>query len=222
MNNLNVETWNEVYASGRSLLVWPDENVISSLNRHKGKFTKGIDLACGAGRHTILMAQMGIESVGVDSSHASIEYAKKRSESLNIKNIDFINGLVQDLELEKEGFDIVIAWGLIHYLDKKDQEEFLNKVMSILRPNGMFLLTLRSEEDSRKTYGTKIEENRYLVDYFDSGLNEVKQTKMFFWNETGIRELLKDFSKLEIGHRVVEPIGGLGNKSAHWLIEAYK
>ena len=90
------------------------------------------------------MAQMGIESVGVDSSNASIDFAKMRSASLGLNNIEFINGLVQDVELEKESFDIVIAWGLIHYLEKKDQEIFLNKVWSILKPNGMFLLTLRS------------------------------------------------------------------------------
>lgn len=222
MKSLNVETWDKVYSEGRSLLIWPDENVVSSLNRHKGKFTKGIDLACGAGRHAILMAQMGIESVGVDSSNASIDFAKMRSASLGLNNIEFMNGLVQDVELEKESFDIVIAWGLIHYLEKKDQEMFLNKVWTILKPNGMFLLTLRSQEDSRMNSGEKIDDNRYLVDYFDSGLNEVKQTEMFFWDECGVRKLLKNFSKLEIGHRIVEPIGSLGNKSAHWLIEAYK
>lgn len=222
MKSLNVETWDKVYSEGRSLLIWPDENVVSSLNRHKGKFTKGIDLACGAGRHAILMAQMGIESVGVDSSNASIDFAKMRSASLGLNNIEFMNGLVQDVELEKESFDIVIAWGLIHYLEKKDQEIFLNKVWSILKPNGMFLLTLRSQEDSRMVSGEKIDDNRYLVDYFDSGLNEVKQTEMFFWDECGARKLLKNFSKLELGHRIVEPIGSLGNKTAHWLVEAYK
>ena len=222
MQNLNVETWNKVYSEGRSLLIWPDENVVSSLNRHRGKFSKGIDLACGAGRHTMLMAQMGIDSLGVDSSEASIEFAKNRSESLGLKNIKFVKGLVQDLELEKESFDIVIAWGLIHYLERQDQEEFIDKVLSILKPNGMFLLTLRSEEDTRRTSGKKIEDNRYLVDYFDSGLNEVKQTKMYFWDEAGVRKLLNGFSNLKLGHRGKEPIGSLGNKSAHWLIEAYK
>lgn len=222
MANLNVETWDKVYSQGRSLLVYPDEIVVSSLNRHSGEFKKGIDLACGAGRHAILMSQMGIESIGVDSSKSSIEFAKKRSKDMGLSNINFINSLVQDVELEKESFDIVIAWGLIHYLEKKDQEFFLAKVRHILKSNGLFLLTLRSTEDSRKSTGIKIEDNRYLVDYFDGETNEVKRTKMYFWNERGVRNLLKDFSKINLGHRVIEPIGELGTKSAHWLIEAFK
>lgn len=222
MENLNVNTWDKVYAEGRSLLVWPDEIVVSSLNRHKGEFNKGIDLACGAGRHTILMAQMGIESVGVDSSKSSIEFAKKRSKVLGLKNIKFINGLVQDIDFERECFDIVIAWGLIHYLEKEEQKKFIAKVNYLLKPNGMFLLTLRSIEDSRRNNGIEIEDNRYLVDYFDKGSNEVKQTKMYFWNEKEAKDLLKDFTSIELGHRIIEPIGQLNNKSAHWLIRAFK
>ncbi len=222
MENLNITTWDKVYSEGRSLLIWPDETVVSSLHRHREKLKKGVDLACGAGRHAILMAQMGIESVGVDSSKSAIEFANKRSRNMGLKNIHFINSLVQDIKFEKESFDIVIAWGLIHYLDKDNQEELLNKVKYMLKPNGIFLLTLRSIEDSRKNTGVKIETDRYLVDYFNKGTNEVKQTKMYFWDEDGVKNLLKDFSMIKLGHRIIEPTGSLNFKTAHWLVEAFK
>lgn len=222
MDNINVRTWDSVYSEGRSLLIWPDETVVSSLNRHKGKLKTGIDLACGAGRHAILMAQMGMESVGVDSSKASIEFAKRRAVELDLKKIHFINSLVQNVEYEKESFDLIIAWGLIHYLDAEDQKRVLDKVSSILKPGGLFLLTLRSTKDSRKNSEREIEENRYLVDYFDKGTNKVKQTKMYFWDEQGVQKLLHDFSNVQLGHRIIEPIGQLSFKSAHWLVEAIK
>ena len=222
MESLNIKTWDKVYSEGRSLLVWPDETIVSSLNRYKGQFKKGIDLACGAGRHAMLMAQMGIESIGIDSSKSSIEFAEKRSEAMGLENIRFINNLVQDVQLEKESFDIVIAWGLMHYLEREDQDKFLEKVKYILKPNGMFLLTLRSTKDSRKNTGKEMETNRYLVDYFDKGTNEVKRTKMYFWNEDGVKSLLKDFTRIDLGHRVIEPIGHLNYKTAHWLVEAFK
>lgn len=222
MESLNVKTWDKTYAEGRSLLVWPDENVVASLNRHKGQFDKGIDLACGAGRHAILMSEMGIESIGIDSSKASIEFAKQQSKSMGLENVEFINSLIQDVQFKKESFDIVIAWGLIHYLEKEDKKQFIEKVKSILKPNGMFLLTLRSTEDSRKNNGIEIESDRYLVDYFDKGTNRVKQTKMYFWDEEGVKNMLKGFSKIDLGHRIIEPIGSIGNRTAHWLVEAFK
>lgn len=222
MDNINVKTWDTVYSEGRSLLIWPDETVVSSLNKHKGKFNKGIDLACGAGRHTILMAQMGIESTGVDSSKSSIEFAKKRAAELGLTNIKFINGLVQEIEFEKESFDLVIAWGLIHYLEPEDQKQFLDKVWAILKSGGLFLCTLRSNKDSRMEFGEKTEENRYLIDYFDSGTDKAKQTALSFWDEDGVRELLRKFSSINLGHRIKEPIGKLNCRTAHWLVEAYK
>lgn len=222
MENINIKTWDSMYSEGRSLLIWPDEIVVSSLNKNRSMISKGLDLGCGAGRHTLLMAQMGIESIGVDSSKSAVEFAKKRAKNLKLNNVKFINCVVQDIALEEESFDIVIAWGLMHYLDSEDQKILLDKVKSLLKSDGLFLCTLRSDEDSRKDNGQNIQDNKYLVDYFDEGTEKVKKTIMYFWNEKGVRELLKDFSYIKLGHRIVEPIGKLNFKTAHWLIEAFK
>lgn len=222
MNNTNVNTWNKMYSEGRSLLIWPDEVVVATLNRRISQLNFGIDIGCGAGRHTILMAQMGINSVGIDSSDNSINFAIKRAQELKLENIQFRIGLAQDVKVEKEVADIVIAWGLFHYLEAKDQRILLNKILEFLRPGGTLLATFRSTEDSRLSKGKLVEQNRYLVDYFDSGIKDVKQTIMCFWDENGVRKTLSEFSKINLGHRVVEPIGSLGNRSAHWLVEAIK
>jgi ubiquinone/menaquinone biosynthesis C-methylase UbiE len=222
MNNVNVNTWDKMYSEGRSLLIWPDEAVVAALNRRIGQLNFGIDIACGAGRHAILMSQMGINSIGIDSSDNSIKFAIKRAQELKLKNLQFYVCLVQDMILDKGSIDIAIVWGLIHYLEVKDQGILLDKVLEFLKPGGMLLATFRSAEDSRLSKGKLVEQNRYLVDYFDSGTKALKQTLMCFWDEKGVRDVLSDFSKINLGHRIVEPIGSLGNKSAHWLVEAIK
>ena len=221
MNNINVETWNSVYSEGRSLLQYPDEMVVSFLSKHKGEFSRGIDIACGAGRHTILMAQMGLQSYGVDSSSSSIAYAKERSSKLGL-NVEFQNMLVQDMKFEDGFFDIAIVWGLVHYLALDDQMNVLTEVHRILKPGGKLLCTLRSTEDTRAKEGIEQEPNRFLVDYFDSGSSVPKKTLMYFWDEEGVKQKLKQFVSIELGHRIVEPIGKIGNKSAHWIISAEK
>lgn len=221
-NVTNINTWNKVYSEGRSLLIWPDENVVASLHRNKSDLQKGLDIACGAGRHTILMSQLGIESIGIDSSNAAIEFATKRSKELGLNNVTFINDIVQNLDFLKDTFDIVIAWGIMHYLKKEDRQQLLQKIKEVLKPNGILLCTLRSTEDSRIEEGKKISDNTYLVDYFDSDSDNTKQTEMYFWDEDEVRTFLKDFSDIKLGHRILEPIGHLSKKSAHWLIEAKK
>ncbi len=222
MNNLNISTWEQVYSAGRSLLIWPDENVVSSLKRNQSKLKKGIDIACGAGRHTLLMAQMGINSIGIDSSATSINFAKQRATELGLQNVQFINGKAQDLDYHSEDFDVVIVWGLIHYLEKEDQLIVLNTVKRILKPGGLLLCTLRAKDDSKMDNGKLVGKNQYIVDYFDSGTKQAKKVVMYFWDEVGVRETLEGFSSFRLGHRSLKPIGLLDTTISHWLIEAIK
>ncbi len=48
-----------------------------------------LDLACGAGRHSLALAQKGNNVLGIDLSQYSINQAKKESQKRNITNVDF-------------------------------------------------------------------------------------------------------------------------------------
>lgn len=209
-----------MYSEGRSLLIWPDETVVSSLQRHRGKFKRGLDIGCGAGRHTLLMGQEGIEALGVDSSTAGVEFGQKRAKAMNLSNVAFRQSPAQAFDAPAQTYDIVIAWGLIHYMTDEDQIAFRTNVLRFLKPGGLFLLTMRSVADTRVQHGKKISGHRYLVDYFDKGTNTPKQTEMCLWDEKGVREFLKDFKNVSLGHRALAAIGDLENVSSHWLIEA--
>lgn len=220
MAELNVKTWDKVYSEGRSLLEYPDETIVSFLS--KKKYRKGLDIGCGAGRHTFLMNSYGIEAYGIDSSEAAITYSKKKANELGLKDIYFENKLAQDIQFAEESFDLIIVWGLFHYLNENDREELLHKVYHLLIPGGTLLCTLRSKEDTRFEQGKKIGENQYLVNYFDAEKNAPLQTVMYFWDEQEVRKFLSSFRDIQLGHRTIEPIGKLGIKTSHWLIAAMK
>src|SRR5690554_4491507 len=149
INKTNINTWDKVYSEGRSLLEYPDENVVASLNKNRQQLNKGLDIACGAGRHTFLMADMGIKSLGIDSSEAAINFAKNKAKKLGYENIKFDVKKIQNAYLEPESYDIIIVWGLFHYLSKSDREKLIEKVYDALLPSGILLTTLRSIKDSR-------------------------------------------------------------------------
>ncbi|MBO9596782.1 MAG: class I SAM-dependent methyltransferase [Cohnella sp.] len=220
--NINVETWNAVYSEGRSLLQYPDEAVVTYLVRNKDSLKRGIDVACGAGRHTFLMAEMGLEAHGIDSSSASIAFATEKAARRGISNVNFANILAQDIQHESESFDIAIVWGLFHYLTIEDQAKVLSEVSRILKPGGKLLCTLRSSVDTRAEKGIEVEPNRYKVEYFDEDTKTPKYTLMYFWDEAGVRGFFRSFSDITMGHRTIEPMGKLANKTAHWLIAATK
>ena len=55
------------------------ENFIQNLSQFFKKEDKIIDIACGAGRHTIFLSELGYQTTGIDLSEESIKSAKEKS-----------------------------------------------------------------------------------------------------------------------------------------------
>ena len=216
-------SWDRVYAEGKSLLVWPDEMFVRELNSlPQTQNLKAMDIGCGAGRHTLLMAEAGMTVKGIDSSEASVKMAKKRAADRDFKNVTFENVPLQKLEEKDGGFDIIVAWGVIHYLSLEDQGFILTKIYQLLKPGGLFLATLRSTRDSRCDESHRVSSNRYRAKYFDADTASEKQMVMSFWNEPEVRSMLAAYQHVFLGHRDLEPIGENRASSSHWLIRAHK
>ena len=79
--------WNKKYREKRFFLKWPDEMVVRFIAKYmnKSKDTRVLDLGCGSGRHSELLANNGYQIYGCDISKNSIEITKKRLKSLGLK-----------------------------------------------------------------------------------------------------------------------------------------
>lgn len=65
-----------------------------------------LDLGCGTGSHSLILAERGNKVTGVDSSAKMIEIARKKAGAKKIK-VDFIQGDIRKANLKKK-FDIVL------------------------------------------------------------------------------------------------------------------
>jgi 2-polyprenyl-3-methyl-5-hydroxy-6-metoxy-1,4-benzoquinol methylase len=214
----NKEVWEKVYKEGVSRLIYPDEVVVSEIEKYcrKKQFKDGyaLDLGCGCGRHSFLLLRYGFKVIGVDSSISAIEFANNIKEQEGYKECLFIQFNIEDYILsqkQKHKYEVIICWGLIHYLKESSHDIILSFIKDNLASEGIFLGTFRSIEDSK--YRSK-------EDYF----RDIKGTKMemIFWDENSLRDLLsKHFSKFFIGKRLVQPIGH-DFINAHWLVKAEK
>lgn len=95
-----------------------------------------LDAACGLGKGTAFLTKSAEEVVGVDYSEEAITECKKRYD--NLKNIRFIQSDITELTYEKEYFDCIVS---IHTMEHvPDEKKFLDKIWSILKPGGCFVL----------------------------------------------------------------------------------
>jgi SAM-dependent methyltransferase len=51
---------------------------------------KAVDIGCGKGRHSMVLAELGLQVLGLDLSENSIAFASKQKEELQITNVDFL------------------------------------------------------------------------------------------------------------------------------------
>lgn len=101
--------------------------------------TKSIlDLGCGTGGHSLILAERGYQTTGVDLSERMLEIAKKKAKEKN-QNIDFVQGNIKNINLGKK-FDAVISmFAVVGYLtETKDIISALERAGRHLDKGGIF------------------------------------------------------------------------------------
>ena len=98
---------------------------------------RALDLACGAGRHAVYLAQLGWHVTAVDSSRAAISRVRERAEGLPI------DARVADLErrefvIDPDAYDLICDF---YYL----QRDLFADIRSGIRPGGAVVAAIHLE-----------------------------------------------------------------------------
>lgn len=107
---------------------------------HLRKGARVLDLACGAGRHTIELAKRGYDAVGYDLSEALLKEARKSAHAAKV-DASFVHGDMRRLRYASE-FDAVInMFTSFGYFDTEGEDrKVLAGVAKALKPRGKFLM----------------------------------------------------------------------------------
>jgi 2-polyprenyl-3-methyl-5-hydroxy-6-metoxy-1,4-benzoquinol methylase len=99
-----------------------------------------LDLACGAGRHSILFAEKGFNVTAVDLSKNLLKLARRRAEDAGI-NINFVNADLRDFCITSK-FDLVVNLFTSFGYFETDDENFslFYTAYELLRPGGYFVI----------------------------------------------------------------------------------
>lgn len=114
------------------------ELILSKVNLPKSSSV--LDMACGAGRHSIILAKKGFDVTAVDLSENLLAYAKNLAAKEDL-SIDFIKSDLRQFETEKR-FDLIVnlftSFG--YFDDDSDNFLVLKKAYSYLKKDGYFVL----------------------------------------------------------------------------------
>jgi len=96
---------------------------------------RALDLGCGAGEFTAVMAEAGAVAVGADVAESALKRARSRYPELAFR-LTAIDG---PLPFEDNAFDVVWASEVIEHV--ADTARWLSEVIRVLVPRGRLLLT---------------------------------------------------------------------------------
>jgi len=131
-----------------------------------------LDVACGEGYGTSLLAETAIQVTGVDSDAATIAHARA---TYAHDNLDFLCGSAQDLPLpDADVFDVVVSFETIEHLAADDQRRFLVEVQRVLTPDGVAVFSTpnRTVYTDRPHYHNPFHLNEFYPREFRSVLGQ--------------------------------------------------
>lgn len=153
MKKVNPEWWKEVFGD-QYLESYPTEKMVENAESETEKImnlipvqrgVKVLDVGCGYGRHSIQLAKMGYEVVGLDYSLQYIKMAKGQAKENGLHNVKFLKEDMRNIPFENE-FDVAISlFSSFGYFQKdSDHQQVLNKVSKSLKRGGYFLIDLQN------------------------------------------------------------------------------
>lgn len=145
--------------------LWAD--YIENLFQRRGKAVRTIvELACGTGNMTCLLAERGYECIGIDRSEAMLIRAKEKAFSQGV-NISFLLQDMSRMDYVKPADAVLCLCDGINYLTrKKDVMGLFERTAKIIGPEGIFIFDISSEYKLSTVLGNNIfAENRPEVSY---------------------------------------------------------
>lgn len=96
-----------------------------------------LDIACGEGYGSAIMARRARSVVGVDISFEAVEHASKTYGDLT--NLSFRVGDAAEIPLPDDSVDVVVSFETIEHHDR--HEEMLSEIRRVLRPDGILIMS---------------------------------------------------------------------------------
>ena len=92
-----------------------------------------LEVGCGMGLHTELLARAGANLSSVDVSEKSVDLTRKRLELKGLR-ADVISADAERLPFEDDTFDFVWSWGVIHHSSRTGR--IVREIARVLKPAG--------------------------------------------------------------------------------------
>ncbi|XP_072834556.2 putative methyltransferase DDB_G0268948 [Pogona vitticeps] len=145
--------------------------IFSYLDEKLSSFRLAVDVGCGSGQCTHLLAKRFEKVVGTDISDAQIEEANRAPHP---PNVSYLVCPAEKLPFEDHSVDLVTAFSAAHWFDIP---RFMVELERVLKPTGCVILS-SSTLDMRLHYGDRTEKLTQIFTQFQEQLSVYANEKI--------------------------------------------
>lgn len=150
--------------SGASFLPWTGERYVPEVGGQVGlehlhryafarQFVNGgdvLDIACGEGYGTALLAHKAKSVVGVDISEEVIRHANQRYAG---DGLSFVQGSCSQIPLPEASVDVVVSFETIEH--HHEHQAMMREITRVLRPSGLLIISCPEKHEYSDVTGTQ-------------------------------------------------------------------
>ncbi len=130
--------------TGERFLPWIKESTIAYEHLHRYAYAatlvkdkRVLDLACGEGYGSKMLADRASAVVGVDIDENTVSHAAAKYGSPTLK---YISGSITSVPIQEDhGFDVIVCFEAIEHIE--EQDKLLGEVKRLLKPEGILLVS---------------------------------------------------------------------------------
>ncbi len=196
-----MSSWNELFLDEKNRSKAPQPEVYKFVGVLEKQFPdrplRLWDLCCGAGRHTVLMAQLGHEVCASDNAPHAIEFTRKWLDEMKLK-AELAVGDMTVCPWPEVKFHGIVSWGSLPHNTLANIKKTIDMIYRQLVSGGLFLGTLRSIKADSYGNGTQVEPNSFIPDE-----GKEKGIIHHFCDEAEMRELFKEWEIISLAEQII-------------------
>jgi len=125
-----------------------------------------LDIACGEGYGSALLAKMANTVIGVDISQDAVDHASRNYSGQ--KNLGFLQGSATEIPAADHSFDIVVSFETLEHL--AEQEQMLAELRRVLKPTGILVISSPNKKvySDERNYVNEFHVKELYFDEFDA------------------------------------------------------
>lgn len=215
--------WDSLHREPRFRPHYPSEHVVRFLRGLPPRLSPGrdalraLDIGCGAGRHTFLLAELGFTVGAVDVSSEGLRFTGESLASAGYK-ADLLCAPMTALPFPDESFDVIVSYGVFYYGPFADGRAAIGELRRVMKPAARALVVVRSTDDYRYGKGTLIERGTFRCETNDT--NEQGMV-IHFLDEDDVKVLYGGFGELSFELTETTFLARTA-KNSDWLITVEK